>query len=178
MVMRRSGLLSVIVASRLEDGEGVGGIDVGHAIGHEDDVVVGTGVVATGAIGKLDAQIEAGLDIGGISAGEPVNGAGYIGVVGIAMPHRVPVKDIAAELDDGDAVLAAEAVPDGLGGLAGDGYAVALVHGAGSIQHKGHIDGCGIVVCLGGLEGDAGHVHATVQRMSEHVAGDGEAVIA
>ena len=88
------------------------------------------------------------------------------------------VQDVRAELDNGYAVLAAEAVPDGLSGLSGDGHAVTGVHGAGGIQHEGHVDGGGVIVCLGCLESDAGHVHATVQRVAEHIAGDGEAVVA
>ena len=72
----------VVVASGFEDGERIGSIDVGYAIGHEDDVVVGVGVGATCLVGKLHAQIEAGLDVGGVAPDETTDGARDVRVVG------------------------------------------------------------------------------------------------
>ena len=54
----------IAILGRPQDGERVGGVDVGDAVGHEDHVVVGVGSFATDLIRKSDATVEAGLDIG------------------------------------------------------------------------------------------------------------------
>ena len=171
-------IAAVVVASRLQYGEGVGGIHVGHAVGHQDDAVVGTGVRAACLVGKLPTPVEACLHVGGTVGIELADGACHSGIIRGPVVYCVLAEDIGAEMHHGNTVVTAQAAPDGLSCFTRDGDAIPNVHGAGSIQHQGYVDRRGIVVHLRGLKGDAGHVHPAFQRMPEDIAGNREAVIA
>ena len=83
-----------------------------------------------GAVGEPDAEVEAGLHVGGASGAELADGAADAAVIGVRVGDGEVADDAVGEVDDGDAVLGAQAAADGLGGLAGDVDAVAVGHGA------------------------------------------------
>ena len=60
----------VVVAGGFEDGEGVCGVDVGDAVGHEDDCSCRSRVLPTGLVGEPDAFVQSCLDVGAAAGPE------------------------------------------------------------------------------------------------------------
>ena len=167
---------AVRVRGRLEDGERVGGVDVGDAVGHEDDVVEGLGPLAAGGVGELHAEVEPGLHVRAAVRSEAADRLRHGRVVRGAVLNRVGMDHVVGEVHDGNAVARAEALADRLRRLAGDGDAVPVAHRARRVEHERDVERR--VVCHPRrLEGNAGEVPVAVERMHRHVASDGEAVL-
>ena len=80
--------------------------------------------------------------------------------------NGVLVYDVVGEMDDGNAVIGAKALPDALGCRTSDVDAVAICHRAGGVQHQRHVEGP-IASQLRSLECDPGQPLAVVQRVGE-----------
>ena len=119
-----------MVARGFEDGEGVGGVHVGDAVGHEDDVVVGVGVLPASPVRQSHSLIQPSLHVGRAAGLEVLDGALYVRVARMPVGNCVTAEHVFAEVDDGDAILVSEAETDGLGSLSGYGHPVAVGHGA------------------------------------------------
>ena len=174
--MSRSGIPVVAAAGGFEDGEGVGGVDVRHAVRHQHDVVERVGAFAAGLVGEPDAEVEAGLHVGRTVRRQLRDRPLHVAVVRSQRPDGVLVDNVCGEVHHGDAVVAAQASPDALGGLAGDGHAVAVPHRPRGVEHEGHVDRPVISAQIRRLEGQAREALPAVQGMPEDVGGDGEAV--
>ena len=169
------GVVGPVIGGGFQDGKGVGGVHISHAIGHQDDVVPGVGAFLPHLIRKLDALVEAGLDIG---SGVGLQGGDGFGrpIAGVAGVYGPVMQDVVGEVDDGDAVLRAEALVDGSGGGPGDVHPVALAHRPGGVQYQGYIQRPVVGGQRRGLESQARQVFAVIQRMGDKVGGDGEFV--
>ena len=73
------------------------------------------------------------------------------------------------EVNDGNAVLRSQALPDRLRRRAGDRYAVPVSHRARGVQHQRDVQRP-VVGDPGRLEPDSGQVLAVVQRMRQDIA--------
>ena len=62
-----------MVVGGFQYGKGVGGVHVGDAVRHQDDVVVGVRVVASRSVGKLYSEIKSRLHVRGVMGGETVD---------------------------------------------------------------------------------------------------------
>ena len=113
--------------------KGVGGIHVGDAVGHQDDVVVGTRVRAACLVSKLHTPVEARLHVGGTVGIELADGACHSGIIRGPVVYCVLAEDIGAEMHHGNTVVTAQAAPDGLGCCTRDGDTIPSVHGAGGV---------------------------------------------
>ena len=164
----------VAILSRAQYGERVGGVDVGHAVGHQDHVVVGVGSLAADFVGESNAEVEPGLDVGRPGWPEPVDDSADVAIVGALM--RLAVDDPVGEEHDSDTVVRAQSEADRFRSCAGDLDAVAFLHRARGVEHQGHVERR-IVDELGGLSGDADEMQVVVQRVLDDVGGDGEAVV-
>ena len=104
MVISRSGLLSSLSPADSRMANGSVAVHVGDAVRHQDDVVVGSGVGAAGAVRETHAEVKAGLNVRRAVRGKPLNRPYDIAVVRVIMPDREVVDDVVGEVDDGDAV--------------------------------------------------------------------------
>ena len=97
MVIRRSGFpLSASCAdSRISNG--FVAFDVGHAVRHQDDVVVGVRTLSSGLVRKPDPQVQSGLHVGPAVRGEPVDRALDRRVVRVTVFDRVLADHVVRE---------------------------------------------------------------------------------
>ena len=164
------GVARVGVVGRFQDGERVGCVDVGHAVGHQDHVVVGVRTLVPDLGGKPHAEVQPGLYVGAAVWLQPGYGADRPVVAGVRGFYGVPVYDVIGEVHHAYAIVGSQALPDALRCLSGDVHAVAAGHGPGGVEHQRHVQGP-VDDQLRGLEGDAGQPFPLVQRVGEQVAG-------
>ena len=155
--------------------KGIGRVHVGHAVRHQDHVVVRLRVRPARIVGEPYRQVEPGLDVRAGPGTQLRYGPRDVAPVGGLVRHGVLSKHLGGEVHHRYAVASAQAVQDGVGRLPRHVHPVAVGHGAGRVQHKRHVHGT-VVLELRRLEPYAGQVETAVQRMREDVGGDGEAV--
>ena len=167
---------AVGIRGGLEDGERIGRVHVRHAVGHQDDVVVGVRPLAPGFVRQLHAEVEAGLHVRALVGREVGDRLHHRAVIGRAVLHRVAVEHVGGEVHDGDAVLGAEALPDRFRRCPGDGDTVPPGHRSRGVQHEGHVEG-DVVAHVRRLEGHPREVPVPVERVPNEVAADGEPAV-
>ena len=120
----------VVVSGGFEDSKGVGGVHVGDAVGHEDDVVVGVWPLSPSLVGQPDGLIQSRLHVGGAGGLKADYGVPHSLLIRATVCDGVLMNHVLAEVDDGDAVLVSETGADAFRCLSCDVQAVAFVHRA------------------------------------------------
>ena len=105
-----------------EDGERIGGVNVCHAVGHQDDVVERLRTFSPHRIRQPYAEVQSRLHVCAVVRLEPGDGVGDGAVVGRGVLDREVIEHVSREMHHRNPVVPVQAPPDGLSRLASDGH--------------------------------------------------------